>query len=519
MGKELVLVIDVGTTNCKAVAFDSFGNVVHHESKTTQIICDRLGPGWVEIDISHVWDSICEIARKVSTEAVETANRIACVSLTTLRQSILPIGRNLEPLRYVIPWCVKATSREADWVRRNIGEEEIYRITGLTIDPEWALPSILYIRDREKEVFSRTFKILEVQDYVAYKLGADSFVTDYSQASCLSIFDVVKMQWSDAILNKISLRPEMLPSLVPPGECVGRISSQASESTGIPKGCPIILAGADSQCSALGCGVVAAGKANVVVGTSAVAMAYAEKPLFDPERRLVTHPHCYGGKYIIDHQTLTGGVAYKWYRDEFCRLEVAEARSQGTSVYEQLNRGISGSPLGANGILFLPHFVGAASPYWNEKARGVILGLSLNSKREDIGRALIEGIAMEVERGFEIMRKLGVDLTEVSISGGGCTADSPWSRIQADVYGVPTRILRTSETTALGAAVLGWIALKAWQSIGEASKNMVRTEYVVEPNVENTAHYRSLMELQEQAYRSLERGHVYDQLGLLRERR
>jgi len=518
MGKELVLSIDVGTTNCKAVVFDLFGNVVHCESKATEIICDRLGPGWVEMDITHVWDAICEIARKVLAMAVEATDRIACVSLTTLRQSILPIDCNFEPLRYVIPWCVKGTSMQTDWVRKNIGEEAIYRITGLTIDPEWVLPSILYIRDKEKEVFSQTYKFLEVQDYLAHKLGVDGFVTDYSQASCLSIFDIVKMQWSDTILDKISLGPEMLPSLVPPGECVGRISSQASESTGIPEGCPIILAGADSQCSALGCGVVAAGKANVVIGTSAVAMAYAEKPLFDPERRLVTHPHCYGGKFIIDHQTLTGGVAYKWYRDEFCRSEVAEAKSKGTSAYEQLNWGICRSPPGANGVLFLPHFVGAASPYWNERARGVILGLNLNSKREDIGRALIEGIAMEVQRGFEIMRTLGVDLTEVSISGGGCTADSPWSRIQADIYGVPTRTLRTSETTALGAAILGWNALKAWKSISEAASNMIRTECVVEPNVENAAYYKSLMELQELAYRSLESGHVYDQLGLLRER-
>ena len=427
----------------------------------------------------------------------------------------MPIDQNLKPLRYVIPWCIKGTSDQTDWVRRNIGAEEVYEITGLTIDPEWVIPSILYIRDKEGEIYKKTYKFLEVQDYLAFRLGVDDFLSDYSQASCLSLMDIVKLEWSGKILDKICLSPEMLPKLVAPGEIVGQISEEASQLTGLQRGCPIVLGGADSQCSAVGCGVVSNGKANVVVGTSAVAMAYAEKPFFDPGRRLVTHPHCFGNKYIVDHQTLTGGVAYKWYRDEFCKSEAESAKSRGINVYELLNKGIEQSPPGANGTLFLPHFVGAASPYWNERATGVILGLTLSSKKEDIGRALIEGIALEVNRGFEIMRQLGIGVNEVCISGGGCKAGNPWSTIQADVYGMPVKTLCTNETTALGAAMLACNAMGIWHSVTEAASNMIRVEGVIDPNMRNNRYYKSLSEVQEQVYRSLDAGGVYTQLRSL----
>ncbi len=515
MAEEYIVAIDVGTTNCKAVLFDVFGNVADQESSPIEVLHNRIGPGWEEIDIDQIWSSVCTVTGRLLSRTARKNDRIACVSLTTLRQSILPIDRNYKPLRYVIPWCIKGTSEETTWVREHIGADEVYRETGLTIDPEWVLPSILYMMGKEKDVYRKTYKILEVQDYVAFLLGAEGFVTDYSQASCLSIFDINRSKWSDAILDTISLPLDMLPDLVPPGELVGEINSSAHESTGIPKGCPIVIAGGDSQCSALGCGVTDVGKANVVVGTSAVAMAYTERPLFDPMKRLVTHPHCYADKYILDHQTLTGGIAYKWYRDVFCRSEIEEAVRKGINPYELINRQIEQVPPGAHATLFLPHFVGAASPFWNEKATGVIVGLNVSSRREDIGRAVIEGIALEVKRGFEIMKALGVKVEEICICGGGCKAGTPWAKIQADVYGIPIKTLCTNETTALGAAILAAKALNMWKSVPDAAEHMIRPECVIEPNCRNSDYYKSLLDLQEKVFRSLESGGVYEEMRRL----
>jgi len=516
MAREYLAVVDVGTTNCKASLFDIHGTLVDSESREVQNIYNRLGPGWVEIDIRHLWDSVCYALRNLTGRNVDKADLIMGISLTTLRQSIVAVDRDGEPIRNMIPWCVKSTSAEANWIRENIGEDYIFNRTGLTIDPLWSLPSMLYIMRKEKDIFQRTYKILEAQDYLIRKLGVEEFVTDYSQASCLSIFDIHTLSWSDSILDKVGLPVEMLPKVVAPGTIAGAVSKQASEITGLTEGCPIILAGGDSQCSALGCGAVKEGSAAVVIGTSAVGMVFSQNALLDPKKRLVTHAHSYPDKYILEHQTLTGGVAFKWYRDQFCRLEVKEAAKTGIDPYVAIDKGVMSSPPGANGTLFLPHFVGAASPFWNDNATGVLMGMNLGTTREDIGRAIIEGIALEVKRGFDIMDQIGLGIDEVRISGGGSKADSPWPKVQADVYGKPVHIVNTNETTALGAAIMCANSLKQYPSIVDAMKGMVKVETTIEPDRENGEFYTSLLSLQEKVYQSLNADGVYTQFASLR---
>lgn len=513
MPQEFLVAMDVGTTNCKTVIFDKLGRIQSVALQEVDNIHNRLGPGWVEIDVERLWNVLCSTVRKAVSQADIRPDEIAGVGVTTLRQTIVPVDEGGNPLRYAIPWCVKSTYPQADWIRENIGPETVYRITGLTIDPLWALPSVLYLKAQEPDVFSRTHKIVEVQDFIVHRLGVDRFVTDYSQASCISLLDITTLQWSEELLEKLELSSDLLPELVPPGTVVGAVSATASKETGLPNGCPIVLAGGDSQCSALGCGVVSEGTASVVIGTSAVAMAYSERPVLDPKRRLVTHPHCVPGQYVLDHNTLTGGLAYRWFRDQLCRYESEYARSKSADPYELINLEVSEVPVGSHGVVFVPHFVGAASPYWNDRARGVLLGLSPTTTRSDIGRALVEGVAMEVKKGFNIMEALGVEVREVRLSGGACRPTSPWTKIQADVYGKPVILLKTSDTTALGAAILAAYGVSLYSSVPEAVGHMVHVLQRVEPNAEATRSYESLLSIQERAYWALAQCSIFEDLA------
>lgn len=511
MVTQLLVVIDIGTTNLKSVVFDLHGEIISESSEEINNIYSRLGPGWVELDAEDIWRTLCSTLKK-AISGINLQYEIIGVGITTLRQTIVPVNKDGDPLRYAIPWHIKATYPQSDWIKENIGIQKIYNITGLIVDPLWTLPSIVYLKEKEKNVLDNAYKLLEIQDFIVKRLGSDDFVTDHTQASCLSLLDINTLEWSSELLEKIGLSKTLLPKLVPPGQVVGEVTKKVSELTSLPYKCPIVLAGGDSQCSALGCGLIRKNDTNVVIGTSAVAMSSTEEPIFDPEMRLVVHPHSAPGTYVLDHNTLTGGIAYRWFRDQFCFYEYNCAKNLEISPYEIINIEIAKVPIGSNGTLFIPHFVGAASPYWNDLASGVFLGLNANTTKADIGRSIIEGVALEVKKGLNIMETLGVKISEVRLSGGGCLINSPWTRIQADVYGKPVLLFKTNETTALGAAVLCAYGVSCYGNVDDAINEMVHITHTVEPNLNATPQYQEILSLQDKAYNVLAESDIYDEL-------
>lgn len=511
-----LLSIDIGTTNCKSIAFDRSGQPVGFAYKEFSNIRDRLGPGWVEQDASAIWNAVCETTNRVLHQHPNVRGKIAGVGVTTLRQSILPVDKNGEPLRYVLPWSIRATRGEAEWIKKHISEEKVYRITGVPITPLWTMPSFIYMRQKEAQIYRKAFKFLEVQDFVLHKLGVEDFVTDYSQASCTSLFDIHALEWSRELCEFVGVPVRKLPRVVPPGTLIGKVSRTAARLTSLMAGTPLCIAGGDSQVSALGCGVIEPGTANVVIGTSAVANAFIVNLILDPKRVLVCHPHAYSGKYVLDHNTLTGGNAYRWFRDNFYPIEKTILQKAGESPYELMNAEIAQIPAGANGVLFLPHFVGAASPYWNDSASGCFLGITLSTTRSEILQSVIEGICLEVRKGFELMSELGVEFDQVRVSGGACCQDSPWNQIQADVYGKTLLVLGVEDTTALGAAILTSVAIGIFKNIPMAAQRMIKISHEVKPNIENYEKYTKLLELQDLTYRALSEAKIYNKIEKLK---
>lgn len=507
--------IDVGTTNCKTIIFNTKGQIVSSAYREFSNIVNRLGSGWVEQDAIVQWKKVCDTAKEAIIQSQINPKRIKGIGVTTLRQSILPVDEDGNPLRYAILWGVKATYPQAESIKKEIGERTVYEITGLTINSLWGAPSIIYIIQNEPEVYKKTYKFLEIQDFLLYKLGSKDFVSDYSQASCLLLFDIWNLKWSKKLCNTIGIPIQKLPSLVPSGTIVGEISKEAAELTGFMEGTPLVVGGGDTQTSALGCGVITRRTANVVIGTSAVANAFLDKPVLDPRRVLVCHPHSYPGKYVLDHNTLTGGNAYRWFRDNFCPTEKVAAEKAEISSYEIINAKVASVPAGANGVIFLPHFVGAASPYWNDYASGGFLGITLSTNKSDIAKSIIEGICLEIRKGFELMSDLGIEIDEIRVSGGACRPASPWNQIQADVYGKSVLVMRIEDTTALGAAILTGVALGIFKDIPEAVQKMTKISQEIKPNMKNYEKYTKLLELQDSTYRALNKAKIYNKIEKL----
>jgi sugar (pentulose or hexulose) kinase len=510
MNNDCYLVaIDVGTTNSKTIVFDPNGNIAAAASLETRSIYNRLGPGWVEQDAELIWDAVVRTCRQAVAQLGANPRKIAAVGVTSFRQTVLPVDELGDPIRLTIPWCIRATHNQAAWVRENVGCERIYSITGVNTDPHWTAATFRYLIEEEPEVYEAAHKLVGVQDFVLRRLGVERFVQDHSHASTISLLDLRRLGWSSEICAALGLDPRKLPDLVEPGSVVGAVSPRVAKLTGLRTGTPLIAGGGDCQCSAVGCGVISEGQGNVVIGTSAVGIAYTDAPAFDPEHRIVCHAHSYPGKYIMQHTVLTGGGAYRWFRDVLCAAEAEEARARHTSPYEIINLHLQEVPVGSNGVLFLPHLVGAASPYWNDEARGVFIGLNQASAKGDLARSIIEGVALEVAKGFGLIEELGLSVEEIRLSGGACQQGSPWNQIQADVYGKPVLVTSSSDTTALGAAIMAGVAIGQYPDIPSAVGKMVHLVQRIEPRLARHDRYRELQQLHDLVYRALAQAGVW----------
>jgi len=511
MKNSLIASIDIGTTNCKTMIFDNRGRILSHATVETPNIYNRLGPGWVEHDAEEIWRSLCRTTKAALATLEAPLTDIAAIGITTYRQTVLPVDAQGRPIRLAIPWCVRATSGQSAWIRENIGEQKLHHITGVNSDPHWVAATFRYLIDEEPEIYEKAFKLIGIQDFLLWRLGTEEVVIDSGQAAAISLLDITTGDWSDEICRGLGIDQAKLPRVVAPGSVVGAISSKAAIETGIAEGTPLVIGGGDCQCSAIGCGVITEGTSNVIIGTSAVGIVYSSNPIFDPEYKMVCHSHSYPGSYIIQHTTLTGGSAYRWFRDLIHGPDLERDPACRDAIYSQINAAVEQTPIGSHGLVFLPHFVGAASPYWNDQARGIFFGIEMAIRRPDIARSVIEGVALEIGKGFSMIEKLGRQIDHVRLSGGACTQGSPWNRIQADVYGKPVLVSASADTTSLGAAILAGSAVGIFQSIEDGVARLVRFVETIEPIAENYEKYLKIQSFHDAIYRALDGSGIYAQ--------
>lgn len=506
--KEFAVAFDIGTTNNKVSIFDKLGKLVVQKSRETPLIFNAHGMGWMEKDADAIWNSLCSICKEIIEESGLDVKKIAGVGVTALRQSIVPVDEHGNAIRDAILWGTKATYRQVQFMEDRIGCKRVHEITTRPINPVWAATSILYILQEEREIAKRTHKILEIEDFVLYKLGTDDFYSDHSQSGAIELYDIFKRNWSEELCECLEVPINILPKLVEAGMIVGTVSDRSSSLTGIPVGTPIVAGGGDCQTSAIGCGVIEKGKANMVIGTAAVGSIFTVNPVIDPLARFVCTPHSMPGCYVVDNNTLSGGVSYKWYVDTFFNKNAKDK-------YVEVDREVKKIPVGARSVMFIPHLVGSACPYWDAQSKGVFVGMTLQTSKYDMARAVIEGSCMEISKGFALIEKMGIDLNEIVICGGACKKGSPWNQIQADIYGKPVVLTEAAEiTTSLGCAILVEVACGVHGSLQEAVDVMVSLGETLMPDEEKHKKYIDLMRIHDDIYQALKGKRIFESLFL-----
>ncbi len=468
---EIVLAIDAGTTGVRSMFLDKSGRV--HGKAYSEYESTYPSPSWVEQDAESWWLKTCETIKIALTTAGINPKNVVSVSVTNQRETTVPIDTNGTPLRKAIVWQDRRTIPQCEWITKQLSEDEIYSITGLTVDPYFSAPKILWIMKNEPSVYEKAHKFLLVHDYLIYRLS-DQLITDFSNASRTMLFDIRRGIWSDRILDAFEIAREKLPTPVEPGLQVGEITARASKETGLSEGTPVVAGGGDQQCAALGVGVVREGMLKSTTGTGTFMLAHSRTVRLDPGRRVLCSRHVVPNAFVVEASMFTTGSALKWFRDNLGVEEKAIASEKGVDPYEIITEEASRIPAGSEGVIHIPHFVGAGAPNWNPHSRGIFAGLALGHTRAHIIRSILEGVSYEIRTNVEVMQELGLPSREFRVTGGAARSET-WMQIQANILRKPVIRTQMEEATAIGAAILAFKGVGIFKSVAQAAEEMVKT--------------------------------------------
>ncbi len=470
-----LLGVDVGTTGCKAAAFTPEGRLLSLAYEEYDV--KSASPGRAELDPEEVWGKVVTVIRSAAGSA--PGDPVEALAVSSLGEAVVPVGADRKILG---PSILNFDARGAEHVERLRGKldpERLYRINGNTLENWYTLPKLMWIRENEPGLYGKTSRFLHWGSFVPFMLGADPSI-DYSLANRSLLFDMDGTRWSEDIARLAGVDTEKLPSPVPSGTVTGRVSRDAAKLTGLREG-TLIVAGAHDQCSnAVGSGVVSERIAMCGMGSYlCVVPVFGRRP--EPSamipQGLNTEHHAAPGRYVSFLYT-RGGSLVKWFRDTFARADRDLAAQKGVDIYEVLLAEMSPAP---GRLVAIPRFAPMGPPDYASDSAGVIAGMTLETTRGEILRAIIEGTLYHIRALVDGIVAAGVPIDEMRAVGGG-SKSAAWVGMCADIFGRPVARPRVSEAGCLGAAIMAGVGSRKFSGFSEAVKAMVSLGDRIEPD-------------------------------------
>ncbi|MEI6970325.1 MAG: FGGY-family carbohydrate kinase [bacterium] len=486
-----LLGIDVGTSGCKAAAFSADGRRLAMASREYPTL--HPGPGLAELDSNDVWEKtravIAEVCAAVRNEPVTAL----CVS--SLGEAVVPVSRDRRLLGSSILSSDPRGAEYADTLRREIGQDDFYRINPNILGPQYSLPKLMWLRDHDPRLFAGADMFLLWSDVVNFMLGCEPTCNN-SHANRTLLFDLDANDWSDRLLKWAGMERSRFGRVVAGGTVVGTVADRVADELGMPRGVTVVAGGHDQCPNALGCGCIEAGSAVCGIGTyECLTPVFAQPadPLSMLRQKLNMEHHVLPGLYVAFLFNQSGSLV-RWFRDTFA---VAEAKD--ADVYARLNAELPSEP---TRLLVLPHFDPPPWPEYIPDTAGAIVGLKTETRRGEILKAIMEGATFHFVDGIDALRRIGVTTAEFVASGGGARSDE-WLQIKADIFGVPFVRLHNSEGGLAGAAMLAGLATGVFKAPKDAVATFVRRERVFEPDSARHAIYREKHALYRQLFPAL----------------
>jgi len=494
-----LLGIDIGTSGTKTVLFDEAGNSL--ASATFEYPLYQPNIGWAEQEPEDWWNATVQGIRKVLSQSGVKPRDISGIGLSGQMHGLVMLDRDNNVLRRSIIWCDQRSTKECEQITSLIGEK---RLVGITANPAltgFTASKIMWVKNNEPHIFEKAAKIMLPKDYVRFRLTGE-FATEVSDASGMQLMDIPGRCWSKEVLSKLGIDIDQLPKLYESQVVSGKVNKEAAELTGLCEGTPVVGGAGDQAAGAVGNGIVKPGVVSSTIGTSGVVFAYLDKISIDPAGRVHTFCHAVPNTWHVMGVTQGAGLSLKWFRDNFCNEEKNVAALMDVDPYVLMDKQAEKSMPGSNGLIYLPYLMGERTPHLDAYARGVFFGLSAKHDKKDMIRAVMEGVVFSLRDCLEIIREMGINVTEIRASGGGGRSRL-WKQIQADVFGNAMTTINSSEGPALGVALLAGVGTGIYKNVAEACDTAIKVVEVQQPDMDRHSKYTKFYGIYRQLYKSL----------------
>ncbi len=502
---NLILGIDLGTTSLKIAVFDDTGKkkdeaVVEYDLLTPS-------PNIVEAPAGIYMESLRKGLAGIAAKKNTDLKNISVVGFSVQGETMLFLDEQMQPLGNAVVWMDNRAGRQAEQMRRDFGDELCYEITGqVSFEANWPAPKVLWLKQEDPETFSKVRHIVLLEDYIIYLLTG-KLVSEGSLLTSTLYWDIRTKEYWQEMLDYIGITKDMLPEICESGEIVGKILPAVAEELGLSEDAVITTGCLDQAAGAIGVGNIYPGIFSENIGAALAICVPTRKLTYDPNRQMPVHYFALPDTYMM-HTFTTGGMCLRWFRDAFCRNEMAVQDLTGTDAYDLLNREAESVAPGCEGLIMMPHLQGSMAPDVNLNAKGVFYGITLAHSKPHFVRAIMESLGYLISRNLEAIEAMGLEVNEIRTMGGGSKSDI-WNQIKADITGKTLQVTASSQDTAcLGAAILAGAAVGIFSSVEDAVQSMVQVRRCYEPNQDNRKIYDSQYKKFKLLFHSLEE--LYD---------
>ena len=496
---DYVIGCDIGSQSLKAILISAEGKICGEASVNYPI--EYPQPTWAEQSAALWMDALAKAVHTLLAQTNTSPQEVLAIGLDAQVDGVVAVDQNGKPLYPAIIWMDRRAVSQCEAAGRRISHDDVFKITGLNLDPSHVAPKIRWLGDQEPRLFGKTSHFLLPGSYVAFVLTGELGV-DYSNASSTLLMDVRTRTWSQEMCDVFEIPMRLLPTIYPATHVIGTLMPDVAEQLGLSAKTKVILGSGDEHAACLGAGVTRPGLVCDIAGTAEPVCASSQTAIFDESKLVETHCHAHPDLWLLENPGFASGANYRWFRDQFSVQEVTRAAQEGVDAYTLLNASAETVPAGSDGLIMLPCLMGALAPTWNALARGTFMGFTLAHRREHFCRAILEASAYAIRDITDQMLRMGLPLEEIRAVGGG--ARSPlWRQIKADVTGLPVSITETVETTALGAGILALAGSGLFGSLDEAVGLTTHVVETREPDSKTSALYDEYYQLYRATYFSL----------------
>ena len=502
----------IGTSSTKGIIADIEGKII--SSSLSDYKINAPNPGWTEQDpglwLEHSVKVIKDLLKKSEIDPL----KILCMGITgQMHSGVFLDGRN-NVIRPAPLWNDQRTFLECEQLIKSIGLDKMLKMTSNKPTTAYTLPKILWLRKNEPGNFKKLRKFCLSKDYIKLKFSGN-LSTDPSDASATLCFDVKKCKWSQELMDLLGLDSSILPEVKGSGYIDSFLSKEASKMTGLPAGLPVLTGAGDAAAEMLGNGIGKDGDCLIILGTGGVILNYHSNHYqSDGSLDMFSYPD---GSYFTLGVTLSSSASLMWGLDSLgfniCSVDKNMGRDlkfAGLKQYIEKNKfkildeQVNDIPAGSGGLIFLPYLAGERAPYSDPDARGVLFGLKLGHDKRHVFKSIMEGVAFSQRDCYEIIKRRGLKIKNIVITGGGSKNDI-WCQVYADIFNCRITRISSGESAALGMCILGAVSSGVFSAMKEANKVFLKEDAHFVPNDKNVDVYNRLYEIYCSLYPALKK--------------